>query len=117
MCGNNYYNNNNMIQVVFLFWCPYMVINVNVQYNGGFLPEFIMLALCDNIGEPLLQPMFPPKPFDCSGGLAAFRFFLDSYHGIEISRKFQYYLRGNFLDGNGIIYVDLNRNGIVTFLW
>ena len=22
------------------------------------------------------QPMFPPKPFDCSGGLAAFSFFL-----------------------------------------
>ena len=26
-----------------------MVINVTVQYNGGFLPEIILLALCDNI--------------------------------------------------------------------
>ena len=24
-----------------------------------------------------LHPMFPPKHFDCSGGLAAFRFFLN----------------------------------------
>ena len=34
-----------------LFWCPYMVNNVSV-YNGGFLPEIILLTLCDNIGEP-----------------------------------------------------------------
>ena len=26
-----------------LFWCPYMVMNVSVQYNGGFLPEIILL--------------------------------------------------------------------------
>ena len=45
-----------------------MVINVSVQYNGGFLPEIILLlTLCDSIGEFLsLQPMFPPV-FDCSG--------------------------------------------------
>ena len=24
------------------FWCPYMAINVNVQYNGGFLPDIIL---------------------------------------------------------------------------
>ena len=61
-----------------------MVINVSVQYNGGSFPEVILLTLCDYVGEPFkfhiefssLQPMFPPKPFDCSGGLAAFRFFL-----------------------------------------
>ena len=23
------------------FWCPCMAINVNVQYNGGFLPDII----------------------------------------------------------------------------
>ena len=29
----------------FVFWCPYMVINVvSVQYNGGFLPEIILLT-------------------------------------------------------------------------
>ena len=29
------------------FWCPYMAIsNVNVQYNGGFLPDIIMLTQC-----------------------------------------------------------------------
>ena len=35
-----------------LFWCPYMVINVSLQHNGAFLPEIILLTLCDNIGEP-----------------------------------------------------------------
>ena len=28
------------------FWCPYMAINVNVQYNGGFLPDIILLTRC-----------------------------------------------------------------------
>ena len=34
--------------VLFLmfFWCPYMAINVNVQYNGGFLPDIILLTRC-----------------------------------------------------------------------
>ena len=50
-----------------------MVINVSVQYNGGLLPDIIiMLTLCDSIGEPFyyhveflsLQPIFPPEPFD-----------------------------------------------------
>ena len=26
------------------FWCPYMAINVNVQYSGGFLPDIILLT-------------------------------------------------------------------------
>ena len=61
-----------------------MVINVSVQYNnGGLLPDIILLTLCNSIGEPFsyhveflsLQPMFPPKPFDLSEGLDAFRFF------------------------------------------
>ena len=25
------------------FWCPCMAINVNVQYNGGLLPDIILL--------------------------------------------------------------------------
>ena len=33
-----------------------MVIDVSLQYNGGFLPEIILLTLCDNIGEPILIP-------------------------------------------------------------
>ena len=28
------------------FWCPYMAINVNVKYNGGFLPDIILLTQC-----------------------------------------------------------------------
>ena len=50
-----------------LFWCPYMVINVSVQCNGGLLPDIMLLTLCDSIEEPFqyhveflsLQPMFP----------------------------------------------------------
>ena len=52
------------------------MINVSVKDNGGFLPESILLTLCNYVGEPfqyhhveflsLQQPMFPPKPFDCS---------------------------------------------------
>ena len=73
-----------------LFWCPCMAITVSVEYNGGFLPDIILLTLCDYIGEPFryheeflsLQPMFLPKHFDnfspeggCSEGLDAFSFF------------------------------------------
>ena len=28
------------------FWCPYMAINVSVQYNGGLLPDIILLTQC-----------------------------------------------------------------------
>ena len=27
-----------------LFWCPCMAINVSVQYNGGLLPDNILLT-------------------------------------------------------------------------
>ena len=65
-----------------------MVINVSVQCNGGLLPDFILLTLCDSIGEPFqyhveflsLQPLFPPKPFDLLEGLDAFRFFFKQYN-------------------------------------
>ena len=29
-----------------------MLINVSVQYNGGLLPDIILLTLWDYIGEP-----------------------------------------------------------------
>ena len=49
-----------------------MEINVSVQYNGGLLPDIILLTRCGYIGEPVqyheevlsLQPMFPPKSLD-----------------------------------------------------
>ena len=28
------------------FWCPYMASNVSVQYNGGLLPDIILLTQC-----------------------------------------------------------------------
>ena len=28
------------------FWCPCMAINVNVQYNGGLLPDIKLLTEC-----------------------------------------------------------------------
>ena len=57
------------------FWCPYMAINVNVQYNGGFLPDIILLTQCylhrgtclNAMNEEVLyylQPLIPPKRFD-----------------------------------------------------
>ena len=69
-----------------------MVINVSVQYNGGLLPDNILLTQCYfHRGTRLnamkrflyLQPLIPPKRFDnfppltggCSEGLGAFRFF------------------------------------------
>ena len=34
-----------IVSVLFVpfFWCPWMAINVNVQYNGGLLPDIIIL--------------------------------------------------------------------------
>ena len=29
-----------------LFWCPCMAIDVSVHFNGGFLPDIILLTLC-----------------------------------------------------------------------
>ena len=29
-----------------VFWRPCMAINVNVQYNGGFLPDIILWTQC-----------------------------------------------------------------------
>ena len=55
-----------------------MVINVSVQYNGGFLPDIILLTLCYyHRGTRLyamkrfcyLQSMVPPKRFDVSSPL------------------------------------------------
>ena len=47
-----------------------MAINVNVQYNGGLLPDIILLTQCylhqgTCLKEVLyLQPLIPPKRFD-----------------------------------------------------
>ena len=58
------------------FWCPCMAINVNVQYNGGLLPDIILLTQCylhrgtrlNVMNEEVLylQPLIPPKRFDVS---------------------------------------------------
>ena len=39
-----YYN----VSVLFLMfvWCPCMAIDVSVQYNGGLLPDIILLTQC-----------------------------------------------------------------------
>ena len=71
-----------------------MAINVSVQYNGGLLPDIILLltqSMLSPSGNPFkcheevlyLQPLIPPERFDifspltggCSEGLGAFRFF------------------------------------------
>ena len=76
--------------VLFLmfFWCPYMAINVNVQYRWVSPRHYTvdpMLSASGNLfkchEEVLyLQPLIPPKRFDiffpitggCSEGLGAF---------------------------------------------
>ena len=60
-----------------VFWCPCMAINVNVQYNGGLLPDIILLTQCYLHRGTCLNVMIPPKRFDifppitggCSEGL------------------------------------------------
>ena len=32
--------------LLMFFWCPCMAINVSVQYNGGLLPDIILLTQC-----------------------------------------------------------------------
>ena len=71
------------------FWCPCLAIDVNVQYNGGLLPDIILLTQCYfhrgtrfkcHEEDLYLQPLIPPKRFDifspltggCSEGLGAF---------------------------------------------
>ena len=54
------------------YWCPCMAINVNVQYNGGFLPDiklwtqcYLHRETCLNAMKRLyLQPLILPKRFD-----------------------------------------------------
>ena len=69
-----------------------MAINVNVQYNGGFLPDIMLCTQCYLHRGTCLNTMkrfcicsrlTPPKRFDissritggCSEGLGVFRFF------------------------------------------
>ena len=74
-----------VVSVLFLmfFWCPCMAITVNVQDNGGLLPDIILLTQCyfhrgtnpfkchEEVLylQPLIPPtkrfdIFPPKPGD-----------------------------------------------------
>ena len=47
------YCTSKLITFLGFVWCPYMVINVSVQYNGGLLPDTILFTLCDYIlGNP-----------------------------------------------------------------
>ena len=41
-------SSHNIVSGVLLmfFWCPYMAINVSVQYNGGLLPDITLLTQC-----------------------------------------------------------------------
>ena len=43
------------IDSLLLFWCPYMLIEVSVQYNGGLLPDIVILltlAYATSLGNP-----------------------------------------------------------------
>ena len=75
-----------------VFLVPLMAINVNVQYNGGFLPDIILWTQCYLHRGTCLNAMkrfcicsllIPPKRFDifspitggCSEGLGVVSFF------------------------------------------
>ena len=79
-----------------------MAINVSVQYNGGLLPDIILLTQCyfhrgtrSNAMKRfcIIQPLIPPKRLDifppltggCSEGLGAFSFF---FKNISVSTRF-----------------------------
>ena len=66
-----------IVSVLFLllFWCSCIAINVSAQYNGGLLPDIILLTQCyfhrgtrlNAVEEVLyLQPLIPPQRFDIS---------------------------------------------------
>ena len=66
-----------IVSVLFLlfFWCTCMAINVSVQYNGGLLPDIILLTQCYFHRGTRLNAMkrfcicsllIPPKRFDIS---------------------------------------------------
>ena len=78
--------------LLMFFWCPCMAINVNVQYNGGFLPDILLWTQCYLHRGTCLNAMkrfcicsllIPPKRFDifspitggCSEGLGMVWFF------------------------------------------
>ena len=42
------------------FWCPCMAINVNVQYNGGLLPDIILLTQCLKKNQTTPRPSEHP---------------------------------------------------------
>ena len=54
--------------LLMLFWCPCMAINVNVQYNGGFLPDIIfvdpMLSASGNLFKCHEEVLYYLQPFD-----------------------------------------------------
>ena len=78
------------------FWCPCMAINVSVQYNGGLLPDIILLTqrnfhrgtrlnamkrfcICSLWSHLNVLTFSPPLTGGCSEGLGAFWFFFKKY--------------------------------------
>ena len=61
--------------LLMFFWCPCMAINVNIQYNDGFLPDIILWiqcylhrGTCSNAMKMfcICSLLIPPKRFDIS---------------------------------------------------
>ena len=42
----NYVQYCTMLFFLVLVWCPSMAINLSVQYDGGLLPDIILLTKC-----------------------------------------------------------------------
>ena len=60
-------------------WCPCMAINVSVQYDGGFLPDIVLLTQCYYHRETRLNATrgqsahlkIPLETFSPSGGVSS----------------------------------------------
>ena len=57
--------------LLMFFWCPCMAINVNLQYNGGFLPDIVLWTQCylhrgTFAAFCICSLLIPPKRFDIS---------------------------------------------------
>ena len=81
--------------VLFCFpfcWCPCMAINVSVQYDGGFLPDIILLTQCYYHRGTRLNAMKRFCIFSYSSHLNVLTFFPPDWGMLRRSRCIQIFL-------------------------
>ena len=84
-----------LMHVLFCFpfcWCPCMAINVSVQYDGGFLPDIILLTQCYYHRGTRLNAMKRFCIFSYSSHLNVLTFFPPDWGMLRRSRCIQIFL-------------------------